>query len=145
MNYLQKKLVVMMEGLKHYHYLHSSHSLLKIQFSAYWKQLSPNWMDWRESTFDSSNWLKSPKLLFPISNWRRFGQFVIRHTLPPLTIIFSRFLQWLAIYLYTLNSLSLFIYRQFKRCLIRYSKLNDRKQEYIIFFEIVFTFIRIQS
>ena len=35
-------------------------------------------MDWRELTLDNSNDLKSAKLPPPISNWRRFGQFVIR-------------------------------------------------------------------
>ena len=35
-------------------------------------------MDWRELRLDNSNDLKSEKLRLPISNWRRFGQLVIR-------------------------------------------------------------------
>ena len=35
MTALQKKLVVMMEDLKHHHHFHSPHSPFKIQFSAY--------------------------------------------------------------------------------------------------------------
>ena len=81
MSYLQKKLVVMIEDLIHHHYYYHNqhnHSLFKVQLSAYLKHHLPNWMNWREFTFDNSNCLKSLKLSFPISNWVRLGQFVIR-------------------------------------------------------------------